>query len=113
MARAGGGPSGGYRTLIAYRTDRRSVFIYGFAKSERDNINPRKLAVLKTLARHFMSLTDGQLARLLNANSITEIDYHDPEEDQAQEVPQPAVRGDPRDRVGPASGGSLGQGDHA
>jgi hypothetical protein len=32
VARPAGGRSGGYRTVIAYRTSRRSVFLYGFAK---------------------------------------------------------------------------------
>lgn len=81
VARRGGGRSGGYRTLIAYRAAQRSVFLYGFAKSERDNINPRKLAELKTLARRFMSLTNAELVRLLAANEMRELDYHDPEED--------------------------------
>src|SRR6266581_4838241 len=51
VARAGGGRSGGFRTLIAYQGTKRSVFLYGFAKNERDNISPKKLAELKLLAR--------------------------------------------------------------
>jgi hypothetical protein len=38
VARSGGGRSGGYRTVIAFRAAQRAVFLYGFAKSERDNI---------------------------------------------------------------------------
>lgn len=75
VARAGGGRSGGYRTLIAYQTARRSVFLYGFAKSERDNIEPKRLAELKTLARRFVSLTDGEILNLLNAGDMRELDY--------------------------------------
>ena len=80
VARARGGRSGGYRTLIAYQTPQRSVFLYGFAKSERDNINPRKLAELKILAKRLVSLTDIEIAGLLDANELREIDY-EPEED--------------------------------
>jgi len=47
VARLGGGRSGGYRTVIAYRAAQRSVFLYGFAKSERDNIGNRELDDLK------------------------------------------------------------------
>jgi hypothetical protein len=47
VARSGGGRSGGYRTVIAYRAAQRSVFLYGFAKNERDNINDRELDDLK------------------------------------------------------------------
>ena len=47
VARPGGGRSGGYRTVIAYRASQRSVFLYGFAKNERDNIDDRELDDLK------------------------------------------------------------------
>jgi len=47
VARPGGGRSGGYRTVIAYRASQRSVFLYGFAKNERDNIGDRELDDLK------------------------------------------------------------------
>jgi hypothetical protein len=76
VARAGGGRSGGYRTLIAYQAARRSIFLYGFAKSERDNIDARRLSDLKTLARRFVTLTDPEIDRLLNANELRELDYH-------------------------------------
>ncbi len=76
VARAGGGRSGGYRTLMAYQTARRSVFLYGFAKSERDNIDDRQLADLKKLARWYVNLSDGEIDRLLNANELRELGYH-------------------------------------
>jgi hypothetical protein len=47
VSRPGGGRSGGYRTLIAFRSSHRSVFLYGFAKSERDNVSDRELDDLK------------------------------------------------------------------
>jgi len=81
VARAGGGRSGGYRTLIAYQTARRSVFLYGFAKNERDNVSLRKLAELKLLARRFVSLTDAEIDALLNANEMRELDYHDQDQE--------------------------------
>jgi hypothetical protein len=40
IARPGQGRSGGYRTLMAFRIKRRAVFVYGFAKNQRDNIGP-------------------------------------------------------------------------
>lgn len=44
VARPGKGRSGGYRTLIAYRNEARAVFVYGFAKSAKDNVSPAELA---------------------------------------------------------------------
>jgi len=73
VARRGGGRSGGYRTVIAYQTSQRSVFLYGFAKSERDNINDRELADLKKLARHYLSFDDVQVATALASAELREV----------------------------------------
>lgn len=50
VARKGQGRSGGYRTLIAYRSGDFSVFLFGFAKSDRENIGPDELEDLQTIA---------------------------------------------------------------
>jgi hypothetical protein len=62
LPRPGGGRSGGYRTIVAYRASQRSVFLYGFAKSERDNIDGRELDDLKKLAKQLLNYTDDQIA---------------------------------------------------
>ena len=81
VARPGGGRSGGTRTVIAYRAAQRSVFLYGFAKSERDNIDDRELADLKTLARHYLSYSDAQIAVALIHSELTEIACDDQEQE--------------------------------
>jgi hypothetical protein len=40
VARRGQGRSGGYRVIVAYRAKGRAVFLFGFAKNERENISP-------------------------------------------------------------------------
>lgn len=50
VARQGQGRSGGYRTLIAYRAGDLAVFLFGFAKSERSNIDASDLDDLQTIA---------------------------------------------------------------
>jgi hypothetical protein len=79
-ARLGGGRSGGYRTVIAYRASQRSVFLYGFAKSERANVNDRELADLKKLAKHFLGYGDLQIATALGQNELREVVCDDREE---------------------------------
>ena len=51
IARPGQGKRGGYRSIIAYRAGKRSVFLYGFGKNERDNIDGDELARWKTAGR--------------------------------------------------------------
>ena len=50
LARPGYGKRGGYRMLIAFRSKLRAVFLFGFAKSELDNIDKDQLATLRETA---------------------------------------------------------------
>jgi hypothetical protein len=81
VARPGRGKSGGYRTLIAYSRGRRAVFLLGFAKNERENIDPKQLADLKNAATDILSQTDYALDRQIEEGRLQEVDY-DHEEDE-------------------------------
>jgi hypothetical protein len=80
VARPGGGRSGGYRTVIAYRASRRSVFLYGFAKGERDNIDDKELDDLKELAKHYLDYSDAEIATALEQAELREVVCDDQEE---------------------------------
>ena len=54
VARSGRGRRGGYRTLIAFRSGDCAVFMFGFAKSERDNINAAELDALRLLGSQWL-----------------------------------------------------------
>jgi hypothetical protein len=75
IAREGKGKSGGYRTLVAYRKGERSIFLFGFAKSERANIDRVELDALKRLGQGFLELTDDQLAQTIALERISEVNY--------------------------------------
>lgn len=74
VARRGQGRSGGYRMIVVYRTRERAFFIYGFAKNERENIEPEELDDLKVIAGKLLTANDVELARMLAANELQEID---------------------------------------
>ena len=73
IARRGRGKSGGYRTIILFRQGERAVFIYGFAKSERANINADEEKQFKEAARHVLALTEKQLAALVEERDFVEV----------------------------------------
>jgi hypothetical protein len=75
VARAGGGKSAGYRTLLASDLSARCVFLYGFAKSERDDVDDDELSRLKSLARAFLALDNDAIARLLKAGELLEVKH--------------------------------------
>jgi hypothetical protein len=80
VARSGQGRSGGYRVLVAYRTKARSVFLFGFAKSDRANVDKDELATLRDIAKAWPAADADALEGALNAGLIEEVDYDDEEE---------------------------------
>jgi hypothetical protein len=73
IARAGQGRSGGYRMLIAYRAKDRAVFLYGFAKNERENIDPDELLTLREIGAAWLAADTQQIERALKENVLQEI----------------------------------------
>ena len=74
IARPGQGKSGGFRTLVATNKGARWVFLFGFPKNERSNIDKDEEQALKTLAAHLMSLTAQALDKAQRAGELIEVD---------------------------------------
>jgi len=74
VARQGQGRSGGYRMMVAYRAMNRAVFLYGFAKNERDNIDPDELLSLREIAACWLAADDAKIAQALEEEALQEID---------------------------------------
>ena len=75
VARAGQGKRGGYRTLIAYRRGERAVFLYGFAKSGRANIEDAELEAWRRVGRGYLGLDANALEAAIVADELTEVNY--------------------------------------
>ena len=73
IARAGQGKSGGYRVLVASHFGERWVFMYGFAKNERDNIDDDELKLMERVAATILGLNDGEVHKALAAGELQEI----------------------------------------
>jgi hypothetical protein len=69
IAREGQGRSGGYRTLLAFRSKDRTVFVYGFAKSDRDNIDDQELVVVREVAASWLA-ADAKMLELALAQGL-------------------------------------------
>jgi hypothetical protein len=59
--------------LIAYRPLTLSVFLYGFAKSERDNMDDDELTTLRDIARSWFQADANTLARAIADGLIQEV----------------------------------------
>ena len=73
IARPGQGKSGGYRSIIMFRKGDKAFFVYGFAKSDRENIEPEDVANYKKAAKVFLALSETQLEALLKDKELTEV----------------------------------------
>ena len=74
VPRRGQGRSGGYRTLIAYRSAERSVFMLGFAKSDQDSIDADDLEKLKAAARVVLNFSEADIREHLADRRWLEIE---------------------------------------
>ena len=82
VARPGQGKSGGFRTIILYRTAERAFFVYGFAKSDRANIDDNEDSAVRRAAEHVLRLSEVHLAELIGKGQFTEIHDH------GEEIPE-------------------------
>ena len=73
VARLGQGKRSGYRTIIALRNHERAIFMYGFAKNERENMTHQEEVVYKKLAKFYLELSDHQINMLIQQGEFTEV----------------------------------------
>jgi hypothetical protein len=75
VARAGQGKRGGYRVLIAFRSRNLSVFMFGFAKNEMDNIDAKQLATLQDAAGAWFRADGTILAKAVADGLLIEVEH--------------------------------------
>lgn len=77
VARPGGGRSGGYRVMVFYRSGDRAVFVYGFAKNDRANLNRDEVETFQAAAKVVLGLTHAQVEAEVKAGRWTEVKRDD------------------------------------
>jgi len=73
LARPGEGKSGGYRVIVFFRSEVRTIYVYGFAKSVRANINSKELKAYKEAAKKYFSMTIEQLEKRIIRGELLEL----------------------------------------
>ncbi|MDA8168489.1 MAG: type II toxin-antitoxin system RelE/ParE family toxin [Nitrospiraceae bacterium] len=76
-ARTGEGRSGGFRLLIAYRSGDRAVFLYGFTKNERDNIEEDELKTLREIGAAWLEAKKERFEHAIKEGLLREVSYED------------------------------------
>jgi hypothetical protein len=75
VARKGQGRSGGYRMIVGYRVKDRAVFLLGFAKNERENIENDELLSLREIAQNWLTADASRIRMELELGNLQEIDH--------------------------------------
>ena len=73
VALPGRGKSGSTRTLLATRLAGTLYFLFGFEKSDRDNITQRELGIYQSLASNLVAFSNDQIETALKANELIEV----------------------------------------
>ena len=71
----GRGKSGGVRTVVAFRLKDKAIFLYGFAKNQRDNIDALELQTLKKMAAHLLAYDHVALDKAISSRELVEVRY--------------------------------------
>lgn len=77
VAVGGRGKSGGFRTLLAYRSGDKAFFIYGFVKNERPNVSADELKALKHLAKELVNYSDKTLTKAILHGALIEVEKNE------------------------------------
>jgi hypothetical protein len=73
VARQGQGRSSGYRMIVVYRTRTRAIFLYGFAKKERENIELAELLSFRAVAAGLLAADSASIAEAIEEGVLQEI----------------------------------------
>ena len=77
IAREGGGKSGGHRSIIAFKSETRSIFFYSFPKCKKDNLDKSEVKEYREATAIYLGLTDAQIELALDNKELEEIGYND------------------------------------
>ena len=74
VARPGQGKRGGFRMLIGIRSDR-AIFLFGFAKNERENIDDEQLRTLRDIIAFWFAADEAKITQALKDGLLIEVPY--------------------------------------
>jgi len=73
------GKRSAFRTLLAFRSGKKTFFLYCFSKSERGNVSPKEKQALKILSKQYLKLSDDQINHAKLTGALVEIEANQDE----------------------------------
>lgn len=75
IARDGEGKSGGYRGIIAFKSETRSIFVFAFSKSDKENLSKIEVGEYKKAAAIYLKMTEAQITLAVDKKELIEVKY--------------------------------------
>jgi len=73
ISKIGKGKSGGFRTIVVYRESDIAIFIFGYSKSVKSNLDKDELVYLKSLSKEYLSVNKKDFQKLIEFGKIIDI----------------------------------------
>ncbi len=73
VAMPGKGKRGSYRTLLAFKHEKRAFFVYGFSKNVKANVSAKEQVIYKDLAKSLLNLDEKTLDKMIKIGSLIEV----------------------------------------
>jgi hypothetical protein len=68
------GKRAGFRTIIVFKSDVQAVFLFGFEKNEKENINKNELKYFKKLGYDILSLNSKELEKAMSKKILFDLE---------------------------------------
>ncbi len=68
------GKSGGFRSIVVYRESDKAIFVYGFSKNEKDNLDKEELKYFKKLAKDLFEIDIEEYIKLIKLGEFINIE---------------------------------------
>lgn len=69
----GQGKRSGSRTILAFKSNGRVIWLHIFAKNDKDNVTTNELRKLKTLADILLNLSNSEIEKLIKLEELYEV----------------------------------------
>jgi hypothetical protein len=77
IARKGQSSAKGYRAIIIFKKEDKCFFVFGYSKSERDNISTGEEIEFKKVAKIMSGISEDKIRELLKDSSLIEVKRYD------------------------------------
>ena len=77
VKRAGKGKSSGFRTIVVYKNEEKAIFLYGFGKNEKSNIDKAELQYFKILGNDLLALEARQVTDSIEKQILFDLEVEE------------------------------------